>query len=80
MYTYVIPILCHMGPYGANSAGELRPNSNWRSVLGIPTIGSKAAAGKPLGLGIGNDVKKSWGKSEHILKSSRNAWGKPRCF
>ena len=36
--------------------------------------------GKPRGLGIGNDVKKSWGKSEHILKSSRNAWGTPRCF
>ena len=70
-----------MGPYGAIWGGELRPNSNWRSVLGIPTIGSKAAAaGKPRGLGIGNDVKKSRGKSEHILKSSRNAWGKPRCF
>lgn len=25
------------------TTGELRPNSNWRSVLGIPTIGSKEA-------------------------------------
>ena len=36
-----------MGFHGPKlaSPGELRPNSNWRSVLGIPTMGSKVGCG-----------------------------------